>query len=193
MTRRVMAVTVGIYIACGVQAEDKTFDFPDGNFSDDGNWEPFGAPESDDRIIIPAGKICHVDINATVETFEVRGELIIDAEKTLTLVNHVCRLVPTCTVLDSVIAGFATVELKDSSTLAIEDNNHTLSGDGQILSQDGNSPEITIASGLVLRNELDLWDPGNHLWGGIRGALSILGPGTILNDGNIEALPFLGL
>ncbi len=202
MIRRTPFSVVALLCVTIVHAEVKTFTPQNGvgDFHDPTNWTPQGVPGPGDRVVIVDQDVCNLRQDATIETivvgelnaFEFASGVLVIGDPTgtnavtLTLTNHTCGIAPTCGNVHSIVHG--TLELLPNAALSFTTQDHTISGNGQILSRESTNPEIRIAQGITFRNELDFFDTGPLRYGGIRGALRILGPGRVLNDGIIQAV-----
>ncbi len=193
---RVVTAVAGVLFAVGTSFGHVTITWVGGGGDDfwtnADNWDLDRVPAATDRVVVTSGTgspIIEATDSITVETVVIGKDLLIKADATnvgsLTLTNHVCVLVPTCTYFNSVVDG--TIELEMNATLAFTEN-HTVKGDGYIFCIERGGADIDIASGKFFRNELDHWDTITDEYGGIRGILRINGPGKIINDGNIEAV-----
>ncbi len=193
-----LLVTVGV--ACG---QDAIFTWT-GEGGDDlwttsDNWRDesnnHGVPDAGDRAVLDgAGEVAIIEgtDSITVETIEISNAsagILIEADGddngSLTLTNHACILVPTCTYFNSELDG--EIELEDEATLAFTTGNHTFTGTGAVVSDVDNTPtagggNITIAASIFFRN-------GNSSGRtAIQGAFRMTGAGKFINDGSVEAV-----
>ncbi len=196
---RIWIFVAGIAVVTGVALGGDTFVWAGTNnatWKNLANWETTGGdpapryPQAGDRAKIVTGA---VDVKGgdsmLCETVEIgdEGGILIKTDATLSLTNHNCGLVPSCTSFNSILDG--TIELEDDGTLAFTTGNHTVIGDGFILAPIDNSEltvggRITIASGKFFQNGKGIAQTT------IRGSLTISGAGRFINDGIVEAVQF---
>ncbi|MFG0285348.1 MAG: G8 domain-containing protein [Phycisphaerales bacterium JB039] len=138
------------------------------------NWSPSGVPSASDRVCIPSGTHCIVDVAATVESVEIElyGKLEIPIFITMTLTNASAE--------DSLIDG----EFVVGDTLLIADDDHTFEGGGRV-ELVSSSSELQIDSGLTLTSQLD--EDGIVGRGAIVGIESMETTGTFHNQGEVRA------
>lgn len=162
-----------------------------GSWHDAGNWSSNSVPDGDDRVVIPSGKTCNVDADATADTMDVQGTLNIEPGRTLTLENNTENLIPvTPDEPDhSIVDGTVNLRFGSSSgsTLAFtEAATHIVSGTGKIVGET-TACRITIVAHKTFVNQLATDDNG------IRGAMVIEGladvslTGTFRNEGIVYA------
>ncbi|MFM9994408.1 MAG: hypothetical protein ACKVU4_01260 [Phycisphaerales bacterium] len=161
-----------------------------GNWNVAGDWSPNGVPTEADRVVIPTGKHCKVNIDTAVaDTVEVQttgdtnGVLQILGDQKLTLDNDNDNIGATDPD-DSIINGtFIVGDSSTGGTLVFAENIHTVSGGGTIAGLKQST--IQIAATRTLTNKLA--DTGK----GIRGELVIEGltgspNGQFVNHGLVE-------
>lgn len=162
------------------------------------NWVGGVLPGAGDRVVIPAGKTCNLDISTTVDTLEIEGTLNILAGMTLELENddhNHCTggPFPSCPQRDNhLVDGDGTVNIGediangDAVLIVVSNDIHVFSGTGRVAGLHVES-ELQIDTDVTLVNQLDTDG------GGIRGSMIIRGltggdaPGGILNEGLVEA------
>ncbi len=198
--KRISALVI-LGLAVGAQADTITID---GNGSSTGdfnvavNWNPDVVPDAGDRIVIPDGKTCNVNVDSEADTVEIEdgGNLTIKSSQTLTLDNddhnfHTCTFPSqTCSsVDDSIIDGELTIAGSSGGDAVLEFVNatHKISGSGMIFGALGQDfSQIEIATDIKLVNRLATFG------GGIRGGMTITGltggsnRGILRNEGIVS-------
>ncbi len=149
----------------------------EGDWDDDANWRSAsgctgdtGIPTDADKVTIPSGKTCNVDL-ATAEAdrlvIESTATLNIEASNTLTLDGDGDDGFSTIT---------GTIQLAGSSSeLELVSNDQTFEGTGKIVGLD-DAAKITLGSTVDLTSEIT-----------IEGIMHISGGGTFLNAGTVHA------
>lgn len=201
MLTRIMVVVAGLGLSAGAQGELKTFNQTSGDFEEPTFWTPNGVPDADDRIIIPAGKLCNVNANAAVDTIEILtdgtdgdGNLTIKSGVTLTLDNDNhncpspgpgCPAAPQHSIIDGQLDLVGDPNSGDA-VLEITNATHEFTGDGRIFGNFGDDSRIVIATDLKLINKMAT------IGGGIRGGLTVVGQtggtnrGILRNEGIVS-------
>jgi len=203
---RILPVVAFVLVGlCGYAGADtKTFQPSRGDWNNQANWSPQGVPTGTTRVIIPAGRICNVNVDATADTVVVQsiggndGELTIDAGETLTLENNTDNVpafgpfTPDHSIVDGVLVLEYNGSTGQSGVLSfVASSNHVVSGTGTILgggAEYGAGCEIRIAATKKFTNQLAAFGKG------IRGGLRIVGQtqsgqtnGTFRNEGYVKA------
>lgn len=191
--KRVTTVGVaGVLVAlCGSTFAGTTTYSGTGSWHTGGNCSN-GVPTEADRAVIPSGANCTIDgmNDAVADTIEVQtggsgpGILNIADGRKLTLDNdndNCCGAGADHSVINGIVnlQAFST-----GSTLKFDENDHDLSGTGQI-DGDYEGCKLQIAAGKTLTNNLATEGQG------IRNALTIEGTGgnaTFFNSGLLEAV-----
>jgi hypothetical protein len=158
--------------ANAAMAADNTFTAASGNWNSSGNWSQSSVPDATDRVVIPADKVCTVNVtDAVADTIEIEagGELIIAAGKILTLDNT-----------DDVSSEiYGTLTLKNSAAqLDIIDNDHVFTGSGTVVGED-DSVLVRIEDTFFLETDV--------LFQGAMTIQAISGTATFKNYGEVRA------
>lgn len=207
MSNKRIAALVILGLAVGAQADTITFDGngnSTGNFDVAVNWNPDGVPDAGDRIVIPDGKTCKVNVDSEADTVEIEdgGTLVIESGETLTLDNddhnfHTCTFpAHSCIFVDHSIVDGQLDIVGDSgggdAVLKITNATHEFSGEGRIVGNKGQDfSQIEIATDIKLVNKLA------GIGDGILGGMTITGltggtnRGILRNEGKVMALNVL--